>query len=421
MLKISEFPLRNKWMHDSLLELGFDGIFNNILRLTSHVCGVRFSQINIIGQERHWRLTDTGLCAETCDSSIALSELALHDNQFFEVTNFLKDKRIINQQLIINERIIRYFSAVPIILSNGSVIGTISIMECESYKLSKDKIALFTVLANDAASQIDLHLKNHELEKNNSLSESVKNSTSELVSLTNNNYKDLDEFAHRASHDLKAPLNAIKNIVSWIAEDIENGKFQDNNKHLAMVNTSVNRMRQLLTDLREYSKIGREVLPSEVINFKELVLNSYKAIKNNDNYKIIIESCDLELPKVPLYFVFEHLLSNAIKHHDKETGVIHISAVSNVNHYQLTITDDGPGIPIKLQNKIFENFQKLKSKDEVEGSGLGLAMIRKTLSSYSAEISVNSQPNNGATFTIVWPKHHSENSVISSIYKEGQV
>jgi signal transduction histidine kinase len=99
------------------------------------------------------------------------------------------------------------------------------------------------------------------------------------------------------------------------------------------------------------------------------------------------------------------LINNAAKHHDKENGIITIDIEEKENQYQISVHDDGPGIEPQYHAKIFEMFQTLKSRDETEGSGMGLAFVRKILTNYGCEITVESRPGQGATFRFTWPKN----------------
>lgn len=409
-MSVSEFLTHNQWLEKQVLELGFDDIFSNTLNLTSHACESPFTQINLIGKLNHWRKTSAGLCIEGVDSTIELSELALHSNQLFEVVDVLDDKRLNNHEYTINGRIIRSYAAVPIVLADNSLLGCISIMDYEPRELNDNVKSLLLLLAENTASQVDLYITNNKLLKSHCSSGDAIECADNPTSLKEALERELNEFTYRVSHDLQSPLNAIRNVISWIKEDVEDGNAEDNLKHFSMVNNSVERMHRLLDDLRSYSAIKREVCPPDKVNLKALVFNIMENINEHNHYKVMIESDEIELPKNALIFVLTHLLSNAIKHHDKPKGLINVRCESKLDYYELSVTDDGPGIPFVYQNKIFDIFQKLKSKDEVEGSGLGLSMIRKTLVPYKAEVSVNSQVNVGTTFTIIWPKYHFEES-----------
>ncbi|WP_405117484.1 ATP-binding protein [Phaeobacter sp. BS23] len=107
----------------------------------------------------------------------------------------------------------------------------------------------------------------------------------------------------------------------------------------------------------------------------------------------------------PLKTILINLVSNASKHHDRSSGTIRISSERYPNYVEITVADDGPGIPKQYQDQIFVLFQTLKSRDEVEGSGLGLALVQKLARSLGGSVSVVSNPDvaRGTVFTVRVP------------------
>jgi signal transduction histidine kinase len=98
------------------------------------------------------------------------------------------------------------------------------------------------------------------------------------------------------------------------------------------------------------------------------------------------------------------LVNNAIKHHDRPNGRVRISATEFKDMVEFTVADDGPGIDPAFHERIFQMFQTLRPRDQVEGSGIGLAVVEKIVSSVGGTISVESTPENGATFRFTWPR-----------------
>ncbi len=111
---------------------------------------------------------------------------------------------------------------------------------------------------------------------------------------------------------------------------------------------------------------------------------------------------------MPLQHIFMNLISNAIKHHDKEAGTIEVKVEDWGEHYCFSVCDDGPGIAPEYHEKIFKMFQTLRPRDRVEGSGIGLSMVRKNLQHFGGSIQVESKPGEGATFRFLWPKEQKQ-------------
>ncbi len=108
-------------------------------------------------------------------------------------------------------------------------------------------------------------------------------------------------------------------------------------------------------------------------------------------------------PRVPFEIVIRNILSNAIKHHDLGSGTIEIKFNKSESNQIITITDDGPGIPPEMHKKVLEMFQTLKPRDDVEGSGMGLAMTKRIINHYHGELSIKSDGIRGTSFIINWP------------------
>jgi len=110
--------------------------------------------------------------------------------------------------------------------------------------------------------------------------------------------------------------------------------------------------------------------------------------------------------RVPLETVFRNLIQNAYKHHDHpDQGCVTVSAEESGTTVLFSVADDGPGISPEFHERIFQIFQTLKPRDEVEGSGMGLTVVKKIIESRGGSIAVESESGAGATFCFTWPKH----------------
>lgn len=216
--------------------------------------------------------------------------------------------------------------------------------------------------------------------------------------------KELDNFAYVASHDLKAPLRGIDQLATWIREDYDDK--EETHKHLRTMQSRLTRMHKLLDDLLEYSRIGRAEAKLKEIDTRALLETSFALASPPEAFQIELDSGlpTFETVAVPFEQMLRNLIGNAIKHHDRQNGKITVTAEDDGNAYLFKIQDDGPGIAPKYHEKIFAMFQTLKPRDQVEGSGMGLAMIKKIVITYGGSISILSQEGQGACFCVTWPK-----------------
>lgn len=235
------------------------------------------------------------------------------------------------------------------------------------------------------------------------LEERVAERTAELQ----RSNRELDNFAYVASHDLKAPLRAIEHLSEWIENDAGDLLPPVSREHLAKLRGRVHRMERLLDDLLAFSRAGRVEHAPERVTTGELVESVFELLAPPPEFRLITATSlpTLTTQRVPFETVLRNLIGNAIKHHDRQDGCIQVSAQDLGNFVEFSIADDGPGIAPGFHARIFELFQTLKPRDQVEGSGMGLAIVKKTVESMGGSINVDSAAGAGAVFRFTWPKN----------------
>ena len=233
--------------------------------------------------------------------------------------------------------------------------------------------------------------------------------------------KELDDFAYVASHDLKSPLRAIANLATWITEDAGDLLPEDSQKHLDQLVQRAERMEQLLEDLLQYSRAGRDPSDVEDVDTGALLNDVIDMLAPPETFKIDVapDLPSIESEASPIQQVFLNLISNAIKHHDRLDGTVRVSwKEDNDDMMRFIVEDDGPGIEPAYHDRIFKIFQTLKPRDEVEGSGMGLAIVKKILRNHGGDIALVSSPGEGARFEFTWPKKQRSVSYLPSFETE---
>ncbi len=226
--------------------------------------------------------------------------------------------------------------------------------------------------------------------------------------------KELEQFAYIASHDLQEPLNTISSFIGLIAEDYGDSFDEVGKESLAFISDASKRMKNLIDALLEYSRLGRSR------EYKNVDCNIVLQELQDDLKKIIEETnANITIGKLPvvkgseieLRLLFQNLISNAIKFRDAKTiPKIDISCTKRGNSkekvnsfWQFSVKDNGIGIPEEHKERIFAIFQRLHSRDQYQGTGIGLAHCKKIVESHGGEIWLESKEGKGSTFHFTIP------------------
>lgn len=215
--------------------------------------------------------------------------------------------------------------------------------------------------------------------------------------------RDLEQFAYVASHDLKAPLRSIEVLAGWLSEDLAGYADGDVQENLALLKARTSRLNRLLDDLLTYSRAGRRVGEVREVDVGELVGSIWSMIAP-PGFALDVPG---PLPTVttfpaPLEQIFRNLIGNAIKHHPGPAGRITVTAEKRDDHYVFAVGDDGVGIPEEYGERIYQMFQTLQPRDEVEGSGMGLAIVSRLVEWQQGRIWHEPAQPNGTVFRFEW-------------------
>lgn len=238
-----------------------------------------------------------------------------------------------------------------------------------------------------------------------------KQVTSRTNELTRSN-SDLMHFASVVSHDLREPLRKIKIFNTLLRNDIEDNVTDKSKKHLHKVSQSAQRMENIIEGILNYSTLDKTLQHIETIDLNEVIedikIDLELIIKEKD---AILITCDL--PKIegaPILInqLFYNLIQNALKFSkaDQPPRVIITNSIISIDgqdFVQIKIKDNGIGIDAKFTEKIFTAFERLHSKDQYEGNGLGLALCRKIAERHKGKITATGEKDNGAEFTVTLP------------------
>lgn len=222
---------------------------------------------------------------------------------------------------------------------------------------------------------------------------------------------ELEQFAYIASHDLKEPLRAIASYLGLLREQIKNKLDQNSERYIQRVVKGVERMHHLINDLLLYSQIGRVEESWQPVNSAHVLARAL------ENLKVAIEESqasitwDHPLPTISfleteLLHLFQNLIGNAIKYKGKDPLRIHLLSSSDGERgggWIFKVKDNGIGIEARYFDRIFKLFQRLHSREEYPGTGIGLAICKKIVERHGGRIWVESEVGSGSTFSFTIP------------------
>ena len=238
---------------------------------------------------------------------------------------------------------------------------------------------------------------------NEELEQKVIDRTTQLESVN----KELEAFSYSVSHDLRSPLRIIDGYADMLATDYKNKLDKEGNQNISIIKESAQRMGQLIDDLLNLSHTGRKELVMHTINMNELVqpvideqllLSGNRADIQAD--KLEPAECDSNL----LRQVWSNLIGNAIKYSaTQQQPVVRISSTKKRTETVYSIADNGVGFDMRYVGKLFGVFQRLHKASEFEGTGVGLALVKRIITKHGGKVWVDAQPGKGATFYFSLP------------------
>jgi signal transduction histidine kinase len=332
-----------------------------------------------------------------------------------EIPQPLLDEAIENAETEEQRRAIKSIGFKSVIIvpltTRHQILGAITLVWSDSdRRYDEADLAFVQELAQRAATAVD-HARLYResqvhAEELRLLNETLEQQVGERTKELERSNQDLDQFAYIASHDLKAPLRAIDHLSTWVLEDVGHLLPDRSREHLVKMRGRIKRMEGLLDDLLTYSRAGRYRGEATWVDVNELVERVIDTVAPPEGFAISVEG---GLPALytypaPLETVLRNLVYNAIKHHDKPEGHVRIWATTDNNVVEFAVADDGPGIDPAFHERIFQMFQTLRPRDQVEGSGIGLAVVEKIVSSVGGKIHVESTLGRGAIFRFTWPR-----------------
>ena len=255
-------------------------------------------------------------------------------------------------------------------------------LETKTAKLEKSQQSLSLLLEDVNESRVELDISNRKLEASN---------------------KELESFAYSVSHDLRAPLRTVDGFSQILLEDYSDVLDKEGKRFLQRIRFGSQKMGHLIDDLLNLSRIGRREMIKEDISIENIAKEVFKSMKDerkDRKIKFVINKCPIvQADPNLMQIVLTNLISNALKFtKNKKLAQIEVGAKIEDKQSVFYIKDNGVGFKMKYADKLFSPFQRLHNEAEFEGTGIGLAIVRRIIRKHNGKIWVESEPDKGTIF-----------------------
>ena len=286
---------------------------------------------------------------------------------------------------------------------NRRILDELRLKELEAERSRIEKEA---ALAKAALSEV-LEKTVSELEKENQKRRKTEDKLNQTMADLSRSNADLEQFAYVVSHDLQEPLRKITSYLLLLKEEHQELLNQDAGKYIETAVNGANRMKAMIGDLLQLSRVGTRMSPRQKVNsgtvLKEVLRNIDLTIRETQSRITIGELPSVYVDPLQMEHLFSNLIGNAIKYRGEAVPEIRISAIHETSYWRFSVKDNGIGIDPKYFDKIFQIFQRLHSRTEYDGTGIGLAICRKIVERFGGSIWVQSKSGEGSEFFFTIP------------------
>ncbi len=378
---------------DSLSEEDYD----NLTAIAAQICDTKVALITLIDDKRQWFKSHHGLNTTETPKQYSFCLHALNKpKEMLVVKDTRSDERFHDNPFVTGEPHVIFYAGVPLISEGGFALGTLCVADNKPRELSASQLASLSALSKQVMNLLELRKKKILLE------EAFRN-------LEEKNHE-LENFAIVAAHDLKSPLNNISSLIDLLIDDYKQVVDEDGQLLMDRVKNSTTNLRKLIDGVLEYSRSDK------IINEKKSTIDLKSYQSDIEGLLVIDQKCKITykhtinsifVNRAALDQVLINLITNAIKYNDKEVAEIEIGISENNGYYAFYLKDNGPGIALENQDKIFKIFQVVANSDRFgkRGNGIGLATVKKIIGKQGGTISVESTIGAGTQFNFTIKKN----------------
>ncbi|WP_202245420.1 GAF domain-containing sensor histidine kinase [Fulvivirga sediminis] len=375
-----------------ILDTSKETDYDNITYLASIICQAPIALISFVDKERQWFKSTYGLSIKETPRNYSFCTHTISSAQeLFIIEDSRNDVRFKNNPITTHYPEAIFYAGVPLVTHDGHILGTICIIDNKKRTLTEEQKTALKMLSRNVMKLLELRQKNLELE-------AVK------THLENRN-EDLESFAMVVTHDIKSPLTNILLSHDLLLNSDKSSLPEEIRELIKFSNNAAKKLKLLVDGILGYYKNE-----NDASSYKSILLTEYfDSLNSSIQPEIGLEiNFHINHPDKRIYFnrtkldqIFLNLINNSIRYNDKDEIKIEIGHHEDDNFYHFYVKDNGPGIPEKDYESIFNLFKTASHKDRfgVKGSGIGLPTVKKIIENTGGSITVDSKLGEGTSFS----------------------
>lgn len=364
--------------------------YNDIVKIANEICHVPMSIISLVDKDRQWFKAKVGLSPDQAGREVAFCAHAiLNPGELMEVEDPYLDERFHDNPLVTGEPFVGFYAGVPLVNDNGSAIGTLCVLDTKPNKLNEGQRSSLKALARQVMILLEIRKQNKELDRQKA----------ELLALNT----ELSQFAQVVAHDIKSPCGNLAMASNLLLEMYKDKLDAEGLSIITLMEQSSLSITKLIDSILQHTHIVNSAsIKKDTFTFTEFVAELRRVLSIPLDFEISFFS-DVDKLHTSRYMLLQILLNlcnNALKYNDKEKGSIRIALTCDTEKYFWTVSDNGTGISLEDQQKIFTMFTTLGKRDRQNniGHGIGLSTVKKLVEKLNGDISISSVPGSGTTF-----------------------
>lgn len=374
-----------------ILDTDAEEAYDNLTRIAARICGTPISLISLIAPERQWFKSAHGFDArETCRDISVCDHAIRNKDEVMEVPDTLLDERFKDNPFVTSDTGVRFYAGAPLRTPEGHAIGTLCVIDRKPRKLTSEQHNTLQTLADQVMILMELRRKNRELK--------------EKEAAAKEHIKELEKFAYVVSHDLKSPLNNIFSLSRLLRDGCEDRLNETELRSLDFLQESASSLGDLIDGILNHYRSDKLLeADRENISAADLLDKVTGLFSGKAKFSYILPNGVriLNIQSAPVQQILINLIANGLKYNDAEIPHIQMEIGVEEDYYRFSVKDDGRGISAEDETRIFDLFTTLSAPDRNnrQGTGIGLATVKKLVEKLGGQIAVYSEPGEGSTFT----------------------